>query len=449
MGAGTVGFHLAQTLSAEGHQVTVIERDAAKQVRISEELDVMVTRGNGADVGVLEAAGVGTSDLFMAVSSSDEANLTASLLARHLGAKRCVVRVKTSEQVISDRRVYEDLFGADLLLSTQLLTTTQILNSIRGHNTMAVEYLAGGKVQLRKVHVVADTPLTRHPLKDVQMPEGSLVVAYFRGDRLIVPSGEDKARAGDDALLLGKSDVIAKAERMVCSHVQPMGTTVIAGGGTTGLTVAKALESLDADVKIIEKDSSRAQELADLCPKFQILHGDATDDSLLKAERIEQAQNFVALTGNDESNLMACLLAQELGISKVIPVVHRAETSRLWRRLGLKKVFSPRALAHERIREYIQSDYSANIVSLRHGAAQVLERRIAEASPVAGASLAEMNPPRGLIVGAVVRGKTVFVPRGKDHLEAGDLVIIFVQQGEYDKVHLLFPGRDRGMTSKP
>jgi trk system potassium uptake protein TrkA len=442
MGAGEVGFHLARTLSTDGHNVTVIEMDPAKQARVAEELDVLLVPGNGSHVTVLEAAGVHSCDLFMAVTSAEEANLAASLLARRLGATRSVVRVKTADEVINHREIYESLFGADLLLSTQLLTTTQIINHVRGHNTMAVEYFAGGKVQLRKIHLDETSPLTRRPLRDVELPKDSLVVAYFRGDELVIPSGDDRARRGDDALILGKAEVISRAERMVSSSREFLGTVVIAGGGTTGATVAQALRGLEVRVKIIERDTRRAHELADRFPDFQIVHGDATDDSLLKVERVGDVQAFVALSGNDESNLMACLLAKDLGVRQAIPLVHRAENSQLWRRLGLRKVFSPRVLAYERIREYINSGYSANIVSLRHGAAQVIERRIAEASPVAGAMLADVGLPRGLIVGAVVSGEDVFVPRGGDRIKVGDVVLLFVQKAELDKLQIFFPGPD-------
>ena len=442
MGAGEVGFHLARSLASEGHHLMVIELDPAKRERVEDDLDVAVTAGNGAHVDVLERAGVGECDLFMAVSSSDEANLAASLLARQLGAARTVVRVKAAQEIVHHRRIYEDLFGADLMLSTELLTTTQVLNQIRGHNTMAVEYLAGGKVQLRKIHLDEDSPLVSKALKDVQLPGDSLVVAYFRGEELVIPAGDDRAQPGDDALILGTTAVIRDAERAVTSSREVMGTVVIAGGGATGSTVADALESFDVQVKIIEIDRDRARELAERFPRFEILHGDATDEALLKAERIPQAQYFVALSGNDESNLMACLLAQELGVPEVIPLVHRGETSHLWARLGLRRVFSPRTLACTRIRDYIASGYSANIVSLRHGAAQVMERRIADVSPAAGATLKELNPPRGLIVGAVVRNGRVFVPHGDDRLEKGDLVILFVHQDELDTLHLFFPGRE-------
>lgn len=442
MGAGEVGFHLARVLAQEGHHVTVVELDPDKQRRVDDELDVLTVAGNGAHLPVLRQARVRGCDLFMAVSSNDEANLAASLLAKRLGAQRTAVRVGSTEEVIDHRREYEDLFSIDLLLSTQLLTTTGILNQIRGHNTVAVEHFAGGKVQLRKIHLEADSPLTRQPLRDLDLPEGSLVVALFRGPELIIPSGDDRAEPGDDALILGKTEVISQFERMVTRRPERLGAVVLAGGGETGHAVARALEAVEVGVTLIERDPRRARELAVRFPRFRVLHGDITDLGLLKAEHIGEAETFAALTGHDETNLMACLLAQDLGVKREIALVQRADTSRLWRRLGLEGVLSPRALANERIHEYIESGYTTNLVSLQRGAAQVIERRLYDASPAAGVTLAEMSPPRGLIVGAVVRNRHVFVPRGKDRLEAGDLVTLFVREEELDVVRLLFPGRD-------
>ena len=442
MGAGQVGFHLARSLSQEGHQVTVIEAAAERQARIDEELDVLVVGGNGAHVPVLEQARVEDCDLFIAVSSSAEANLAAARLARHLGAKRSVVRVAAAEGVIGHRRVYEEVFGIDLILSTQLLTTTRILNLIRGHTTTAVESYADGKVELRKVEVEPGSLLARRPLREIELPPGSLVAAFFHGDELTIPSGDDRARVGDEALILASSDAIAKVERLVTPRPAVVGTIVVAGGGSTGRTVARALHGGDYRVRIVERDRGRAQEVAADFPRFQVIHGDATDLSLLKAEGIDRAGSFIAVTGNDDSNLMASLLARDLGIPMVAPLVERAETFELWQRLGLTRVFSPRVLAYEHIADYIASGYSANIVSLSHGDAVVLERRLYEASPAAGVTLAEISPPRGMIVGTVVRGRKVFVPRGADRLEVGDVVILFVRKEELGTVQLLFPGRD-------
>jgi trk system potassium uptake protein TrkA len=422
--------------------VVVIERDPEKKERVEEELDVSVVLGNGAHVPVLEAAKVQNCDLFMAVSSSDESNLAASILAKRLGAKRSVVRVGVAEDVTVHRRVYEDVFSIDMMLSTQLLSTTRILNHILGHNTLAVEYLAKGKVQLRKIHLEEGTVLTRKPLRDVKMPPGSLIVAFYRDEELIIPSGDDRAQFGDDALILCKAEVIDGVERLVSARAADHGTTVLAGGGQTGQTVLHALSSHVDKLVLIERDRNRAEFLAAQFPKVQVLHGDANDPSLLRAERIGDARAFVALTGNDERNLMAGLLAQELGVGKVIALVQRTETSHLWRKLGLVRIVSPRRIAAERIQNYIQGGYNANIVSLRRGQAQVLERTLAPASPAAGCTLAEIKPPRGIIVGAVVRGERVFVPRGTDRLEVGDTVVIFVKEEHVPTVHLLFPGRE-------
>jgi trk system potassium uptake protein TrkA len=293
------------------------------------------------------------------------------------------------------------------------------------------------------VEVEPGSLLAQRPLRELALPAGSLVVAFFHGDQLTIPSGDDHAEVGDEALIVASSDVIAKVERLVTPRPAVVGTIVIAGGGSTGQTVARALHGGEYRVRIIERDRDRASEAAAAFPRFQVLHGDATDLSLLKAEGIDRAASFIAVTGNDDSNLMASLLARDLGIEMVAPLVDRAETFELWQRLGLTHVFSPRVLAYEHIAEYIASGYSANIVSLSHGDAVVVERRLYEASPAAGVTLAEISPPRGLIVGAVVRGRRVFVPRGADRLEVGDVVILFVRKEELATVQLLFPGRDK------
>ena len=447
MGVGQVGFHLARTLSQTGHEVVVIDTDREKRARVEEELDVAVVAGNGAHVPVLKQAQVSRCDLFMAVSSSDEANLAASVMARHLGAQRTVVRVAVAEDITLHRKVYEEVFGVDLLLSTQLLATTRILNHVLGHNTVAVEYLAQGKVQLRKIHLEAGSLLTQNALRDVRLPAGCLVVAFYRGDELIVPSGDDRAQPGDDAMILGTAEVIGTVERMVSSRERIDKPVVIAGGGSTGFTVAEALvghatAGRIARVKLIERDAARAADIAARLPGLEVLHGDATDHSFLRAEGIERAQAFLALTGGDERNLMASLLAQELGVPKVIALVEKGETLYLWRKFGSIEVVSPREIAHQRIQDYIDRGYSAHLVSLEKGKAEVLERRLVDASPAAGVTLAEFNPPRGVIVGAVVRGEKAFVPRGNDRLEPGDTVILFVEESELATINLLFPGRE-------
>ncbi len=440
MGAGQVGFHLARALSQQGHNVVVLDLDRRKLRRVEEELDVAAICGNGSHIPVLQSAGVDGCDLFLAVASADEVNLTAAFLAKQMGAQRTVVRLYSAETVFSHRREYEEYFDVDLLLSTNLLTTTRLLDQIRGHDTMAVEYFAGGKVHLRKIHLGERSLLTRHQLRDVEFPEGSLVVALFRGSEIIIPSGDDRAEVGDSALILAGRDVIEKVEHLLAGKRESLGTVVIAGAGQTGSTVAQALEPFNVQVKIIEKSLKRAEELASRFPRWEILRGDATELALLQSERVDRAQFFLALSGQDERNLMASLLAKELEVPRILGLYDRAETLELCRHLGLNETFSPRLLAYKRIHEYITNNYRANLASLQGGAAQVIERRVLQGSAPDGATLSALDLPRGVIVGAVERNGQVFVPKGSDKLEDGDLAIMFVRREELDKIHLLFPG---------
>ncbi len=443
MGAGEVGRYLAQTLSLEGHSVTLIDVDEGKRVVAEEQLEVAFVHGNGSQLPALEAAGVAGCDLFVAASSSDEANLAASLLAKRVGAQRTVVRVSTAEDITEHGRIYEETFSADLMLSTQLLTTTRIVNMVLGYNTIDIEYLAQGRLQVRKTHVDPGSILQRQKLADVKLPGNGLVLAFISNERLLVPTGDDRARPGDDALIFAPAESIDELERHISGHATHIGTVVIAGGGSTAREVAKRLAPHVSQLKIIEHNRKRAEELAADHPGYQVIHGDVTDPSILVEEGIGGASYFVALTGHDETNLMACLLAQEHGARRIIALVDRSDTSTLWRKVGLLDVVSPRMVAAAQITEYIDNGFQRSIMSIEGGTARFVQRSVFPESPAAGATLAEISVPRGLIVAAILRDGIATVPRGNDQLVAGDDVILFVHQSELSTVHLVFPGPDR------
>jgi len=442
MGAGEVGCYLARSLSAEGHHVTLIDSDPAKRRIVEEQLDVAFVLGNGSHVPTLESAEVERSDLFVAASSSDEANLAASLLAKSVGAPRTVVRVKTSEDVTRFGRVYEKTFRADLLLSTQLLTTTRVLNHVLGYNTLEIEYVASGALQVRRTAIGAGSVLTERPLAEADLPKDCLVLALISDGRLTVPRGQDRAKVGDDALVIGTPSAIDEVERRISQRAHRLGLVVIAGGGATAQSVIIGLQGQAAKIKVIEFDRTRAEELATLFPRHDIIHADATDMSILASEGIEDAQSFIALTGNDETNLMACLLAQELGARQLTALVQKSETSTLWRKVALLDVVSPRTIAAERIRSYIDCNYEPHIVSFGSGAAEFVQRRVYEQSPAAGGTLDNIEIPQGLIVAALLRDGKPMIPRGQDRIEAGDEVILFLRHSELGMAQLLFPGPD-------
>jgi len=440
MGAGEVGRFLARDLSSAGHAVTVIDRDVGKQAAIEEQLDVGFVLGSGSHVPTLHSAGVPDCDLFVAASSSDDANLAASLLAKTVGAPRTVVRVKAFSDITHFGTTYERAFQADLLLSTQLLTTTRILNHVLGYNTLDIEYLAGGALQVRRTAIEAGSVLERAPLSEARLPPGCLVLAFVSDGRVVVPRGEDRASVGDDALVIGTPEAIDEFERSVSQHSERRNVVAIAGGGTTAEAVIEHLEGQVGRIKVIEQDRHRAEVLAERFPRIDVLHADATNAATLASEGLSQAEAFIALTGNDETNLMACLLAQELGVNHLTALVQKSETSTLWKKVAVVDVVSPRAIAAERITSYIENGYEPHIVSFENGAAKFVQKEVFELSPAAGATLESLETPQGLIVAAILRDGDAIIPTGQNELRPGDVVILFVRQTELAMSQLLFPG---------
>ncbi len=259
---------------------------------------------------------------------------------------------------------------------------------------------------------------------------------------MTVPTRNDRAAVGEDALVIGTPQAIDDFERRVSHHSRKLGLVVIAGGGATAEVVISGLSGQATRIKVIESDRRRAEQLAALFPRHDIVHGDATDMSVLASEGVREAKSFIALTGNDETNLMACLLAQELGAHQLTALVQKSDTSSLWRKVALLDVVSPRTIAAERIRTYIESNYESHIVSFASGTARFVQRKVFAQSPAAGGTLENIEIPQGLIVAAVLRDGRAAIPRGDYRLEIGDDVILFIRQQEAAFAQLLFPGPD-------
>ncbi len=450
MGIGDMGFHIAEAFGREGRSLTLIDTNPDKGRRIEEELDAAFVVGNGAHQAVLERAHVEAAELFIAASSSEEANLVASLIARNLGAKRCVVRLDTFEDLTVYRRSYERLFGADLLLSPQSLATNEILNLVLGHHTHEVDYLARGRFELRTIQVQNESTVARLPLRDVPLPEGARVVGYFDSEHeLSIPGPDLEAVPGGLAMVLCRTQSTHEVEELFASRLEhPEVPTVVAvaGGSSAAVAVVKALRKEVRRLRWIERDRRRAEYLAQSFPNIEVLHGDPIDAATMESEGLGGADVLIAATSHDDSNVVAGLIAKELGVKQVVALIHHT-TSRLGQRLNEVHLVSPHSLAIDHVRNFVANGYKANLVNLADGALQVVQRVIHEASPAAGATLADLQAPRGLIVGAVVRGNRVFMPERSNMLRANDQVILFVHRSQTQMARLLFPGSESEVAS--
>jgi len=412
-------------LSNRDHDVVVVDIGKERLSRIEEQLDVTTLVGNGSHLDVLRKADVEECDLLVAVSNDDNVNLVACRLAKGMGARRAIARTSHLEAIVRQRGHYRPLFDVDLLLSTQVLTTSRILEVVRRHHNLMIQEFLGGEVQIRRVAVTRESTAAGKIISDLGLPYQALVVALFRDDTVNVPRGDTVIEAGDQLLVAASSDRMPEVERRFSEAPEDLGMVVIAGGGEMAVAVSQALSKYPVQLKLIERDRSRCEQLSQILPQAVVLLGTATETDLLKEEHVDKASTFLALTGDDETNVVASLLARDLGVKRVVTLVHRPDMLALCKRIGLGRTVSPRLIAAERILEYIDSEFASNIATVAGGKAEVFEQVVREGSAIAGKTLAEIELPEGTLVVAIQREDKTWVPHGNDIIEAGDLVVLF------------------------
>lgn len=438
IGIGNIGFHLAKILSQEGHNVSIIDYNVEKINQVESFLDVHVLEGHGASAITLAQAECDKADLLLAVSNNDELNIMSCYVARRLGTRRTIGRIKNRDLLRVKRTFYRKNLGINLILSPENLTSIEILRVIRGQGAVAVENFADGKVQMRRFKVQENATWSDKLLKDIKVPKGVLVAAILREDDIIIPGGNDIISTGDHVLLIGKFEEMGALGKLMGIQEAEARKVMIMGGATIGYGVAKALEPLKMEVKLIEEDKDRCKEISKLLPKTLVLNGDGTDISLLKEEGVSSLDVFVAASGDDEKNIMSGILAKDLGAKKAICVYNKANYAEIGVSLGLDSVISPRLITTNKVLKYIRRGNLHSIATIVEGKAEVVEMEALKDSTVIGKPLQNAGFPEGSIVGAIVRGDDVFVPRGHDEMLENDIAVIFTLVSVLPKVEKLF-----------
>lgn len=442
VGAGQAGSHIAAALSQESHDVTMIDVDRARLGRASERLDVRTLCDHGASPQVLEKAGAATADLVAAVTNHDEVNLIAAVTARQLGAKLTAARVYNRAYLGAGKIEYRKLLGIDLIISPQSVAALEIAKMIENPAAVAVESFAQGKVQMRQMAVKEGSPSVGRRIRDLFPPgrtDGILAVSLTRLGAISIPGPDDEVQTADSVTVImptGRSD---EARQLFGDREKAGDTVVIAGGGTTAMILAQILESRDLDVRLIELDLDRCQRLSRVLSRTRVIHGDATRRSVLEEERVGAADAFVALTGEDEVNLMSSLQAKELGVHQTIVVMNRVDYAPLVERVGISHAVSPRILTGNRVLTLAGGLAINSVAMLQDGKAEVVEMTAQEGSAIVGKALGkEIRTPKGSIIGAMVRNNDVMVPRGGDRIEPGDTVIAFALSSVVEDLGALF-----------
>lgn len=442
IGAGQAGTHIAQALSQERHNVTLIDNERRRLQRAEEYLDVRTMCEHGASPHVLEMAGAAHADLVAAVTENDEVNLIAAGTAKQLGAHRTAARVYNRAYFGEDKVKYRNLLGIDLIISPQSITAFEIAKLVENPAAVAVALFARDRVQMRQMAVREDSPAVGKSIRALFPPDrdfGSLVVSLSRGSEIAIPGPDDVLQPGDRVTVIMASGHSGAVRRLFRDEEQAAESVVIAGGSTTAMMLAQMLETHKSRVTLIEENRDRCEALSRLFSRTRVIHGDATRQSVLLEERVGQADVFVALCGSDEVNLMASLQARELGVRHMVVSVNRADYAPLVQRVGIDHAVSPRILTGNRILALAGGSHVRSVALLQEGKAEVVELMAEMDAPAVNRALGkQLRFPKGVLIGALVREDEVIVPRGGDVFREGDTVIAFAMSSALDALEAMF-----------
>lgn len=440
VGAGEVGHHLAGILSRDGHAVSVVDPDPSKARRMMESIDVQAIVGDGTRADVLTQAGASKADLVVAVTDDDHVNMISCMLSQRLGAKRRILRLKDTSLLEGYRFFYKQALGFDVVLSTQELAAEEILSVVRGANALSIDTFVDGRVQLRRIMLREESELTSEPIQNMRLPAGVLIAAIARGKKFFVPNGEDHLLEDDQVYIIGEGSDCDGFERMAGAKTTWNRSVVIMGAGGIGRQIVRSLKGIPGiSVRVIERDPARARALAaQASDDVMILEGDATDLSLLEEERISGANIFIATTGDDEDNMVACHLAKALGVGRTVAMVNKASYIKIYDLLALDRAISPRLLCAKSILRFVRSGSPSAIAIIDDGKAEVLELT---AKFSEGRKVKSMNFPDKAKIGAVVNGDSVRIPTGDTVIEPGDHVIVLTLPEALEGVEKIFSDR--------
>jgi trk system potassium uptake protein TrkA len=433
VGAGEVGYAVAATLAADGHDLVLVENDEERAAKAEAELDVMVVRGNGARPQVLEEAGIhegGHTDLFVACSNRDEVNLMACWIARQRGVPRAIARAVGME--FTDSMNWGRNLGIERLISPERAVARQIEELLEVRSASYATELASDRAGIYVFRVASDSPSLGIPLKDLRRLHPELVTLLLhirRGDRGFIPKAGDALEEGDQVATVCYREQLPRIEDFFRPRSgRPLRRVIIAGGGKVGfqlsLRIVERVKS--AQVRLVDIDRGKCERLAKGLPGILVLWGDAADEGLLRSEGIDSADGFVATTESDERNLLLACLGKSLGATKSIAVIRRRSYLNLGATLPLDAVINRnQALSEGIIQSVRYPTGSGRLAVLDAIGAETLEVPIPEDSPALGRPLKDVPLPEGAILGLLEREGELFIPTGGTSLLAGDVVVIF------------------------
>lgn len=445
-GAGEVGFNIASYLSRENNDVTVIDISPEMIARINMDIDANGLVGSASSPEVLNAAGASEADMIIAVTEHDEVNMVACQVAHSLfNVPKKIARIR--DQVFRDP-VWANLFSRahmpiDVIISPEVEVAKAVDTRLSVPGTTSVTPLADEKLYLCGVLCEEDCPLVNTPLSQLAdlFPEvNAKIIAIVRKGSCFIPEREDQMLIGDEIFFLAEFSKLSRVLSAFGHEEKPADNIIIVGGGNIGLSLARQIQKTNPDVqlKVIESDMARASFLSEHLDDVLILNASGLDKNILQEANVAQTDTFIAVTNDDETNILASLLARQYGCNRVIPLVNRDAYNVLTGTLGFGAVMSPKAITVSTVMEHVRRGRIKAVHSFLGDFAEILEVEASDSSAILNVPIKEVDFPKGVFVCAIVRDEEIIIPHGQDAIREGDHVVIFSVLDKASKVEQMF-----------
>jgi len=440
-GAGGIGFSLGRRLSLEKHSLTLIEEDPERCVQAQESLDVVVMNGSATNREILHQAGAEDADLFIAVTRSDEVNILACLMAARMGARRRIARVRDPECFREPALVEPSELGIDLYIRPEVETVAKIDRLLMRSAASEIIELEGGRMLMVGLKLDAACPLVDAQLKNLGNEEIRTrfrIVAIVREGRTLIPTGNDALRRGDELFTVVDREHLKAVQSLFGKADERLDTLMILGGGRIGLALAARLERQGVDIVLVDMDRATSVKAAGELERTTVVHAEASAIDTLAAEGLLDKDAFVAVTGDDETNVLSCLLARRLGVRRTIALVNKESYLPLLSMIGVDASVNTRVTAADAILAFVRRREVRTLATLGDIDAEIVEFEIGAGSRLDGARLATLTVPPGSIVASIIRNGEVIIPTGASVLASGDRIAVFTLPRAARAVQRLF-----------
>jgi trk system potassium uptake protein TrkA len=441
IGNGKLGNAITKKLADDGHDLMVIDPSEKALSNSLTNNNVSGIVGNGVDRNVLEEAGVGDANVVISVTHSDEANIVTSIMAKNLGADHTIARIREVEYA-NGMELIRPPMGPGINVNPELETAEEISRIFRFPSALQIDFFSRGRVEIIEFVVKENSPLVGVRLSDfsAKLKAKVLICTVHRGDSVVIPSGDFVIQQGDKVSITGTRRDVNLFFKKIGEANRKVKKVMIVGGGRIGFYLAKILQDIGMDIKLLEKDRERCERLSDLLPKVTVVHCDGTEQEALIEEGIENTDGLAALTDLDEENVIISMFAQSINVPKVVTKINHITFGGVLEKAGIDCVVTPHAITSQNIRRYVRALQNSEdssfttLISLVGGRAEAIEFHVGNGFEGNGIPLKDLKLKKDILIAIIIRGSRIVYPTGEDAIQPNDNIVLVTTRSNINEI---------------